>query len=452
LHVFGAGFPKSHNIGKAIYRLAGAEREVIGDKIRPDGRPCSATQKVGKENHHEGYRRPWMDDPQAVMMKNVLTAPATLDAAEWEGWGTGLKPSCETWWLVRKPISEKSIAQNVLRWGTGALNIDGCRVAYTSEQDAAPKDYRNSKGIGTLQEAYKEQGGRPYKDGFSYQKNDFVAQTHPQGRWPAHLVMSHSLFCKPNGTRRVKTSSHSVGDPGVYRYQDGFVRGGSGQTPRDYVDEEGYEEVEDWVCDESCPIWIMDRQSGRSKGYRNRVSDNRSQVNGSVALHDTRSLGMRTPENSYNDQGGASRYFQQFSPFNASFLYVPKASRRERNEGCSDLPARKGFDKNTSPKIAHINHSTGETTYNDYTPSANQNSHPTVKPVALLKYFCRMICPPGGIVLDMFAGSASTALACIEEEFHFIMIEESDTEEEPYVSIARARIAHALSKKKGKQR
>ena len=59
-----------------------------------------------------------------------ITAPATDDAKRWSGWGTALKPAIEPAWLVRKPISESSIARNVLRWGTGAINIDGCRFAY----------------------------------------------------------------------------------------------------------------------------------------------------------------------------------------------------------------------------------------------------------------------------------------------------------------------------------
>src|SRR6185436_18459503 len=59
---------------------------------------------------------------------NFLTAPATAAAKQWQGWGTALKPAAEFWILVRKPISEKTVAANVQKWGTGAINIDGCRV------------------------------------------------------------------------------------------------------------------------------------------------------------------------------------------------------------------------------------------------------------------------------------------------------------------------------------
>ena len=396
LHLFGSGFPKSHNLSKAIDRYFKIEREVVGMKAWTNpkmeaGHGVSGLKWAGSyAGEYEGER-----------VQATITAPATPESKTWDGWGSALKPAVEAWWLVRKPLSEKGIAQNVLKWGTGAINIDGARIGYANKQDAEPKNYSSSKGIGTYQEWSKDQGARQYADGLSYTKNDFVAQTHPQGRWPSHLLMSHSLWC-----------------------------------------------TED-TCSESCPVWLLDQQSGTRKSGKEGINGHKR----NHSLHDTsHGWGMRHSENAgalYGDQGGASRYFAQFTP-DAPFLYTSKASRAERNRGCEDLPARKGFDKNSSKQIAHINHNTGETTYNEYQPSANQNSHPTVKNLALMRYLCRMVCPKGGIVLDPFGGSGSTALGCIEEGMHFILVEEQDTEEEPYVSIARARIAHALEKKRGK--
>ena len=111
--LYGSGFPKSHNIGKAIDRMAGAEREVVGQY----GQGFRAA-KSGLE----GWQRP------AHAIDKGITAPATPEAAAWEGWGTALKPAFEPIVLVRKPLSEPTVAANVLRWGTGALNVDGCRV------------------------------------------------------------------------------------------------------------------------------------------------------------------------------------------------------------------------------------------------------------------------------------------------------------------------------------
>ena len=103
-YIFGSGFPKSHNISKALDKLFGAEREIVGPNPNRKG------------------RKNWNDKP-----KNI-TLPATNTAKSWEGWQTALKPSNEPIVLARKPISEKSIARNILLHGTGGLNIDECKI------------------------------------------------------------------------------------------------------------------------------------------------------------------------------------------------------------------------------------------------------------------------------------------------------------------------------------
>jgi site-specific DNA-methyltransferase (adenine-specific) len=105
--IYGSGFPKSLNISKAIDRAAGAEREVVGTQKRNAG---------SKSSHAFESSRSLEFD---------ITAPATEAAQQWDGWGTALKPFFT---LCRKPLSEKTVAANVLKWGTGGINIDGCRV------------------------------------------------------------------------------------------------------------------------------------------------------------------------------------------------------------------------------------------------------------------------------------------------------------------------------------
>jgi DNA modification methylase len=129
----------------------------------------------------------------------------------------------------------------------------------------------------------------------------------------------------------------------------------------------------------------------------------------------------------YGDSGGASRFF-----------YCAKSSRRERNAGLEGMPERAGVDINKSQRIAHRNPDTGEVTYSEYRPSVYQNHHPTVKPIALMRWLVRLVTPPGGTVLDPFAGSGSTGCACALEGFAFIGIEQSAE----YAEIAERRIAH----------
>jgi DNA modification methylase len=114
---YGSGFPKSHDISKGIDRMAGAEREVIGPRRLPNGRA---------HEYNIGFGEGESFKSEAAACS--ITAPATESAIQWQGWGTALKPAWEPICLARKPLSESSIAANVLKHGTGGINVDGCRV------------------------------------------------------------------------------------------------------------------------------------------------------------------------------------------------------------------------------------------------------------------------------------------------------------------------------------
>ena len=112
--LYGSGFPKSLNIGKAVDKIQGNEREVVGVlenyQNKNGENAIFLTEKVIKEN------------------RDRIDIPITKGQSEWEGWGTALKPANEPICLARKPLSEGTVAENVLKWGTGGINIDGCRV------------------------------------------------------------------------------------------------------------------------------------------------------------------------------------------------------------------------------------------------------------------------------------------------------------------------------------
>lgn len=117
--IYGQGFPKSQDISKAIDKAAGAEREVIGKNLNARQ---SADADLYGINGGKSFD---------------ITAPATPEAQKWSGWGTALKPANEPICLARKPLSESTIAKNVLKHGTGGLNIDGTRIGFASEADKA---------------------------------------------------------------------------------------------------------------------------------------------------------------------------------------------------------------------------------------------------------------------------------------------------------------------------
>lgn len=159
-HLFGTGFPKSLDVSKAIDKAAGAERAVVGQH-----EDAGADRWRGDVQGHEGKA------------EAILGGPVTPEAAAWEGWGTALKPGAEFWILARKPLSG-TVASNVLAHGTGALNIDGCRI----ESGADYRDLATTQGAGHAVDTYT-----PRKV-----TRAFVPAS---GRWPANVVLSHTDAC-----------------------------------------------------------------------------------------------------------------------------------------------------------------------------------------------------------------------------------------------------------------
>ena len=188
--IYGSGFPKSLNISKAIDKAAGAERKVVGHKP-----PCGM---FSPDTPHFGSASEVEDTYQS----SPITTPATEAAKQWDGWGTALKPSCEFFTLCRKPLSEKTIAANVLKWGTGGINIDACRVGTTGSRT-------NSNGKRSMY------GGNSLLESKTH--ND-TTTIHNTGRFPANLIHDGSqevleLFpeTKTNkGTARKKGDSKSM--------------------------------------------------------------------------------------------------------------------------------------------------------------------------------------------------------------------------------------------------
>lgn len=117
-HLFGTGFPKSLDISKAIDKAAGAIRTDVIKSVKRSG-PTQAPESISRGN---------IKPAGTPKLEYDVCEPATPEAKQWEGWGTALKPASEHWILVRKPLSESTVAKNVLKWGTGGINIDAGRI------------------------------------------------------------------------------------------------------------------------------------------------------------------------------------------------------------------------------------------------------------------------------------------------------------------------------------
>jgi hypothetical protein len=179
--VYGSGFPKSMDVSKAIDKALGAERVPTG-RVKPGhegfanrGNMSSVQSLKGTLGGEGGFARPWMDDPEKVEAYHQETAPGSPEAAQWQGWGTALKPAVEPITVARKPLIG-TVAANVLEWGTGALNIDGCRVP----TDPAVDDPRLG-GAGTWNTG--KMAKNVYEGGYAGE----IVGSSPLGRWPANI-------------------------------------------------------------------------------------------------------------------------------------------------------------------------------------------------------------------------------------------------------------------------
>ena len=316
--LYGSGFPKSHNISKAIDKKLGGKPKK-GRFLYKNGKTAGGErigQLAGGAKHYESI-------------------PDTGEAKQWDGWGTALKPANEPIVLARKPISEKTIAENVLKWGTGGLNIDGCRVG-TDVITSYPSNMSNNNH-------------------------------YAQDEW---------------------TKSNPIGEERTY----------TGRFPANVIfDEEA--------------AAMLDEQSGISQSKRairkgtspNPMSWGKQRMDADA-------------EFGFNDTGGASRFF-----------YCAKASKAERNMGLDGYEAEAVDDGRNKPIDNPFLR--GKT--------SRKNTHPTVKPLSLMQYLVRLVTPPGGVVLDPFAGSGSTLLAAEMEGFDSIGIELNPE----YCEIARARLS-----------
>jgi DNA modification methylase len=161
--IYGSGYPKSLDISKAIDKKLGAKREVVGKGQA--GLAKGFSRDTG--SHTVGYKEVY-----------DITVPASPEAKQWEGWGTALKPANEPIVLARKPISEKTIAENVMKWGTGGLNIDGCRIP-AGENELKP----TVRGTGI------HKTGNERLTGWNRDDYDGTYTPNEAGRFPANVIL-----------------------------------------------------------------------------------------------------------------------------------------------------------------------------------------------------------------------------------------------------------------------
>ena len=308
--MYGSGFPKSLDVSKAIDKAAGAERRTprsltaAGEGHDPKG---TLTGRLNATQWCQACGKSRGSQP-ANCQCDTVGDPMTDAAREWSGWGTALKPAHEPIVVARKPLVG-TVAANVLEHGTGALNIDACRIQHDAKSAAWVEKWSGHEG-------------HPEQPGWGSIGQKFGGS--PAGRWPANVVLDEDQAAELDR-------------------QSGI------------------------------------RQAGAFPGKAN-VRSGEHYEGGWGPAQNERRVNM--------DSGGASRFF-----------YVAKAPARER-------------------------------------PKVDGTAHPTVKPLTLMRWLCRLVTPPNGVILEPFAGSGTTVEAALLEGFRVVAIER----EADYLPLIQARL------------
>jgi site-specific DNA-methyltransferase (adenine-specific) len=321
--IYGSGFPKSHKIGRAIDKESGYKGELLG----------SEQVDVGMQggSMHSGRK--------SVLAEREVRK-LSPEAQQWEGWGTALKPAHEPIVVARKPFIG-TVAHNILKHGTGGLNIDECRVG-TEKLDTSKNRRKQSSQKKTV-----------FKSGFDNKPGGEIVE----GRFPSNVI-------------------HDGSDEVL----EGFPHTKSGDGKPHHVTRESQ----------------SDSMSG--KNYSGRT--------------------LKT----FGDEGSAARFF-----------YCAKTSQSERHAGCEELEGQEMGRNQSSLEGGKMLTGSGNERSN-----RKKNFHPTVKPISLMEYLCRLVTQPEGTVLDPFMGSGTTGIAASRLGFKFIGIEMTPE----YIEIAATRIAH----------
>jgi DNA modification methylase/transcriptional regulator with XRE-family HTH domain len=467
--VYGSGFPKSHNIGKAIDKHGGssvawfgpwfrkwrAERGITQKQVAalfpskaggltgcvanwelgfnlptPEqfnlirdtfGLPFESISAAEREvvgtkewSNSASHFVPGEDHSQRVRLD--ITAPATPEAQQWDGWGTALKPALEPITVARKPF-KGNVAANVLEHGTGAINIDGCRVG-TEERfnlAAGNKAGGNSLNLSAV--------GMPEADGKTC-----------VGRWPANLIHDGSdevteLFGDAQRFfQQCKSSYNEV-------WQDLNPHQSTASTAESCSPQ-----------DVRHAASALERAASLALPEGRHCSNLSMEPSTTATASELKNLAESVTQAILNI---APRFWQEQEPVKLSLsINLVNVVVQKEQTGITTITASHWkSDGSAAPVTFSITPKSLEAGEKDYVarlkyvPKCNKkdrdgSTHPTMKPTDLMAYLCRLVTPPEGIVLDPFMGSGSTGKAAMREGFSFVGIER----EEEYVAIASKRL------------
>lgn len=488
---FGSGFPKGLAIDKAIDRALGAEREVVGTYKTPDGRDYTL------ETNGKNPRFDNLMGAGTYAEPRQITAPATDAAKLWQGWNASLKPSYEPVIVAMAPMPG-NFAENALKYEVAGLWVDGARIGLdVMPRQIGGMERYNQRNFehGYRPNAYQKENGRDGEPSADRRYHDQGSTDpaalpgprggDPTGRWPPNTSMEHHQGCVCVGASRIKGHTGYPNGPGGKSIHYASEAIGAEVRPnawQGHADADGLESVNRWSCavacecghvfpdssetvpgccprcqshktDWICPVKMLDLQAGH------RVAGGFPERRFADKLRN--SFGTFTTDSCPN--GGLGRN----SGVASRFFYTSKASSSERDCGlrgkipchnCGGLESVHHLMRREDRKVvgaqdcgrdgvptvqevaADLKRLRGKAELRDYPwllVRCHRNYHPTLKSISVMRWIVRLSkTPTGGVVLDPFAGSATTGVACMLEGRQCILIEQDSG----YCEIGAARL------------
>lgn len=379
-HIFGNGFPKNYDAAKGVESklTTGSAnwngfRNLPGQVVKGEGEGASGLVKI---NHEQGNRPRQYSPGQRVILE-----PTTELAQRYMGYGTALKPAKENWILIKKP-HKGSVAACIIQYGTGAINIDACRVGTGTGEIKTVKtnDIRGNN--------YGRSEGR-----------EIEVERKDAGRWPPNLVFSHDVECGPLACA-----------PGC---------------PVAELDEQSGQTESKVTKPGAANIGNMAGLAGKKAAKTGKRAERGHNDSGGASRF--------FPVFEFDDDDKL-----------AIFGYFSKPTKSEKNAGLDELADRvKVFNGQSAEPSKIIAAGSVE---DKFSTAPAKNHHPTVKATALMKWLISLITPPAPpdgpppLVVDLFAGSGSGGVAAVQVggvRWHGFDLDES------YCEIAQRRIAFA---------
>lgn len=466
--IYGSGFPKSLNIGKVYNKKVGNEREIKGEYIAPDG-----NKRTGVLNGNEYYK----EDGDTYNNENRIVTKGT---SQYEGWGTALKPANEPICLARKPLSEKTIVDNVIKWGTGGINVDGCRIGYENNKDLEDVLHKR-KSFGNTKDGFKSE----YIGGDA---KDYKNEIDQNGRFPANILFDETaaeMLDEQSGTLKSgkMTSEHKRhtdgSSNGIYGKFDinhpiGETYGDEGGASRFFYVAKvskkernlGLDGFDVEINIGTIKLLIYKRKEEIIWEKQDQKVKHQVDMEQSIqkVIEEYGLKKMEKEEWQWNTELFGNYIMDQFQKeckstilmeTNLTMIYqilnvfIQQSTKeyiamllKEKMDGIKfveDVEKRNTKVYITSVKEDGLVQNVSNAQLIELLSlniKENKCSHPTLKPINLMTYLCRLITPPGGIVLDPFMGSGSTGIAACLEGFRFVGMEL----DEEYFKIAEARI------------